>query len=122
MTPWLSKTVTSEAEAFGTSERQEACSASNQIGGQFNTEPGEFSKRIIDKLASIGADIIIGNHPHTVQKVEQGSDATVAYSLGGFCMSTSGEYLVHECLPEYSLALHIDIDEHDLTRKVSLIL
>lgn len=34
-------------------------------------------------------------------------------------MSTSGEYLVHDCLPEYSLALHIDIDEHDLTRQVS---
>ncbi len=89
------------------------------IGGQFNSEPGEFSKRIIDKLVSLGADIIIGNHPHTVQKVEERDGAIIAYSLGGFCMSTSGEYLVHDCLPEYSLALHIDIDEHNLTRRVS---
>ena len=89
------------------------------IGGQFNTEPGEFSRRIADKLVGLGADIIIGNHPHTVQKVEERDGAIVAYSLGGYCMSTSGEYLVHDCLPEYSLALHIDIDEHDLTRRVS---
>ena len=26
-------------------------------------------------------------------------------------MSPSAEYLVHDCLPEYSLALHVDIDE-----------
>lgn len=92
------------------------------IGGQFNTEPGEFSKRIIDKLTSFGADIIIGNHPHTVQKVEQRSETIVAYSLGGFCMSTSSEYLVHECLPEYSLALHVDVNEQDLSKKLSAVI
>ena len=25
-------------------------------------------------------------------------------------MSVSGEYLVHSCLPEYSLALHVDLE------------
>ena len=81
------------------------------IGGQFNTEPGTFSTYMVEKLLSLGTDVIIGNHPHTVQRVEANTQRIVAYSLGGYCMSTSGEYLVHECLPEYSLARHVDIDE-----------
>ena len=80
-------------------------------GGQFNTEPGEFSKYMMDKLCALGADIVIGNHSHTVQRIENREGRIVAFSLGGFCMSTSGEYLVKECLPEYSLALHVDIDD-----------
>lgn len=80
-------------------------------GGQFNVEPGEYSKFMMDKLCALGADIVIGNHPHTVQRVEKRDGRIAAYSLGGYCMSVSGEYLVHECLPEYSLALHVDIDE-----------
>ena len=76
------------------------------IGGQFNEEPGEYSKYMMDQLCELGADIVIGNHPHTVQRVERRGDKLVAY-----CMSVSGEYLVHDCLPEYSLALHVDVDE-----------
>lgn len=81
------------------------------IGGQFNQKPGDFSTYMMDKMCDFGADIIIGNHPHTVQRIENREGKIVAYSLGGYCMSVSGEYLVHECLPEYSLALHVDIDE-----------
>ncbi|MBO5520760.1 MAG: ChbG/HpnK family deacetylase, partial [Eubacterium sp.] len=80
-------------------------------GGQFNIEPGEYSKYMMDKLCELGADIVIGNHPHTVQRVENRNGKIVAYSLGGYCMSVSGEYLVHDCFPEYSLALHVDVDE-----------
>lgn len=81
------------------------------IGGQFNTEPGDFSEHIVKLLTELGADIIIGNHPHTVQKIDLRGKTLIAYSLGGYCMSPSAEYLVHDCLPEYSLALHVDIDE-----------
>lgn len=80
-------------------------------GGQFNLEPGEYSKYMMVRLCELGADVVIGNHPHTVQRVERRGDKIVAYSLGGYCMSVSGEYLVHDCLPEYSLALHLDVDE-----------
>ncbi|MBQ6426128.1 MAG: CapA family protein [Clostridia bacterium] len=82
------------------------------IGGQFVPEPGDYSKYMMDKLCSLGADIVVGNHPHTIQRIENRKGKIVAYSLGGYCMSVSGEYLVHDCLPEYSLALHVDIDEH----------
>lgn len=81
------------------------------IGGQFNKEPGEFSRKIVKELCDMGVDIIAGHHPHTIQKLETVGKTVVAYSLGGFCMSPSGEYIVHECLPEYSMVLHVDIDD-----------
>lgn len=81
------------------------------IGGQFNTEPGDYSAYMTKRLCDLGADVIVGNHPHTIQRVERVGEKAIAYSLGGYCMSVSGDYVVHDCLPEYSLALHIDIDE-----------
>ena len=88
-------------------------------GGQFNMEPGEYSRYIMDRLCDLGADVIVGNHPHTIQRIENRDGRIVAFSLGGYCMSVSGEYLVHDCLPEYSLALHVDIDEQDRSIKYS---
>lgn len=80
------------------------------IGGQFNEQPGDYVEYMVDHLCDLGADIIVGHHPHTVQKIVQRENKVIAYSLGGYCLSPSGEYLVHSCLPEYSAALHIDIE------------
>ena len=85
-------------------------------GGQFNIEPGDFSKYMMDKMCSLGANIVIGNHSHTVQRIERRGGKVVAFSLGGYCMSVSGEYLVHDCLPEYSVALHIDIENKNVSK------
>lgn len=80
------------------------------IGGQFNTEPGEFSEFMVKHLCEQGVDIIIGHHPHTTQKIEMLGNTICAYSLGGFCLSPSADYLVRESLPEYNAVLHVDID------------
>lgn len=88
------------------------------VGGQFNEEPGDFSTYVAKRLCDLGADVIIGNHPHTVQRIENHDGKIIAYSLGGYCMSLSGEYLVHDCLPEYSLALHLNVDES--TKKINV--
>lgn len=81
------------------------------IGGQFNTEPGDYSKFMVDRLCGLGADLIIGHHPHTLQRIERRGETIVAYSLGGYCLSPSADYLVRESLPEYSAALHVVIGE-----------
>ena len=81
------------------------------IGGQFNEEPGEYSKFIVDFFVKKGVDIIVGNHPHVIQKAYNIDSAVVAYSLGGFNLSISADYIVHEPLPEYSLILNVYIDE-----------
>lgn len=82
------------------------------IGGQFNTEPGEFSEYMVDHFCQLGADLIVGHHPHTLQRIEKRGDTHIAFSLGGYCLSPSGEYLVRESLPEYSAAWHIEIDDN----------
>ena len=89
------------------------------IGGQFNEEPGSFSEFMINHFYTIGVDAIIGHHPHTVQKIKKLGNTIIAYSLGGFCLSPSADYIVQDCLPEYSIALHTDIDEETLKLEAS---
>lgn len=94
------------------------------MGGQFNTVPGEYSEFLIQYLRDCGADVIVGNHPHVVQRVDFIDDCVAAYSIGGFNLSTSADYIVHESLPEYSIALHVYIDNesHKIVRSTFSIL
>lgn len=78
-------------------------------GGQFNKEPGEYTKELVRELDKLGVDMVIGNHPHVVQKTEYNSDFFVAYSLGNFFISPDTIYLINDNLPLYSIVLHMDI-------------
>ncbi len=58
-------------------------------GNEYTHEPTDAQKTLAQKLASWGADVIIGTHPHVIQPVEyiinnDGRKALVAYSLGNF--------------------------------------
>ncbi len=55
-------------------------------GIEYQTKPNKFQKHITDFLFRNGVNIIIGGHPHVLQKVEwdQDKDQLVAYSLGNF--------------------------------------
>lgn len=58
-------------------------------GNEYTHEPTEDQRQLAEKLASWGADVIIGTHPHVIQPVEyitndDGSRTLVAYSLGNF--------------------------------------
>lgn len=58
-------------------------------GNEYTHEPTETQRELANKLASWGADVIIGTHPHVIQPVEyitnqDGSQTLVAYSLGNF--------------------------------------
>ena len=74
-------------------------------GGQFNPEPGSYTKELFEKISPY-ADAIIGNHPHVIQKMEYTDEGhIVAYSLGSLNMSNSGDYVDHTYHPEYSAVL-----------------
>lgn len=81
------------------------------IGGQFNTKPGTYSEFLVNYLKDCGADVIAANHPHVLQKAYSEIDSVIAYSIGSFNLSLSADYIVHESLPEYSMALHLYLDE-----------
>lgn len=58
-------------------------------GNEYTHEPTDAQRELARKLASWGADIIIGHHPHVIQPVEyitnqDGRQTLVAYSLGNF--------------------------------------
>lgn len=46
-----------------------------------NDEQKEYGHRAVD----LGADLVIGTHPHVLQGIEQYNGAYIAYSLGNFC-------------------------------------
>ena len=58
-------------------------------GSEYTHEPTDYQRELAGKLASWGADVIIGTHPHVIQPVEyitnsDGRKTLVAYSLGNF--------------------------------------
>ncbi len=58
-------------------------------GTEYTTQPTQDQKNLAKKMASWGANVIIGHHPHVLQPMEwidnaDGSRTLVAYSLGNF--------------------------------------
>lgn len=58
-------------------------------GTEYTTNPTQDQKNLAKKMASWGANVIIGHHPHVLQPIEwientDGSRTLVAYSLGNF--------------------------------------
>ena len=91
-------------------------------GGQFNKEPGIYTREIVKNLKELGVDIIVGHHPHVVQKYESDAKFFAAYSLGNYFMSPDTIYLLNANLPTYSIVLHMDIlnkDEYKMSFSIS---
>ena len=58
-------------------------------GDEYETKVSDYQKEMTALLAEAGADVVIGSHPHVVQKAElvkrpDGKDMLVFYSLGNF--------------------------------------
>lgn len=69
------------------------------FGEEYQRTPNEYQKRIVDSAFSFGADIIIGSHPHVLQKCEfkklsnsKFDTGFVAYSLGNFFSNQQWRY------------------------------
>lgn len=89
------------------------------MGGQFNDSPGEFSKHIAGYCSELGVDYVIGNHPHVVQKHEKLGRTNVFYCLGNYSISPSSVYLLHELKPQYSICLHVYIENENKNTRCS---
>ena len=53
-------------------------------GTEYTVNPNEAQRSLAHKTIDIGADIVIGHHPHWIQEVEFYKDKFIAYSLGNF--------------------------------------
>ncbi len=61
------------------------------FGQEYKREPVKFQRDVVDKTIELGADIIIGGHPHVLQPVNfyktqnaKLDSGFVAYSMGNF--------------------------------------
>ena len=68
-------------------------------GPEYNREPSSYQEEVVNKTIELGADIIIGGHPHVIQPVdyftsENGKLDTgfVAYSMGNFISNQRWRY------------------------------
>ena len=84
-------------------------------GGQFNKEPGSFTKKIVEEINKTGVPLIISNHPHVVQKVEKSKTTLVTYSLGNLINSYKTFYYRKENMGEYSVILNAYINKKNKT-------
>ena len=53
-------------------------------GKEYAFEPTDLQKKQANYLASLGVDIIIGNHPHCIEPIKWIDNTLVIYSLGNF--------------------------------------
>lgn len=54
-------------------------------GSEKATEPDEEQKQYGHKAVDLGADLVLGSHPHVLQGIEEYNGSIIAYSLGNFC-------------------------------------
>jgi poly-gamma-glutamate synthesis protein (capsule biosynthesis protein) len=69
------------------------------FGEEYQREPNAFQKEVVDRTVEMGADIIIGGHPHVLQPMQflkSGKSVLdsvfIAYSLGNFISNQRKKY------------------------------
>lgn len=67
-------------------------------GDEYTYTPSDFQTHYAQVIADAGADVIIGHHPHVIQKIEwltgetHGNKTLCAYSLGNFLSEMEYDY------------------------------
>jgi len=78
------------------------------FGIEYQRYPNKEQKKIVKKISEMGADMIIGSHPHVIQPVEvvEISDKKifVAYSLGNFFCGQRKRYTDTGIILKYTIA------------------
>ena len=54
-------------------------------GEEKSNEPTQEQIQLAHKAVDLGADLVLGTHPHVLQGVEKYNGRYIAYSLGNFC-------------------------------------
>lgn len=72
------------------------------FGNEYSTSPNEHQVKIAHELIDLGADVVIGAHPHVPQGIEMYNGKPIFYSLGNFIFDQSN--------PETHVAYFVEID------------
>lgn len=94
-------------------------------GTEYMEEPNEKQVEYAKTMAEAGVDLILGSHPHVVQKaeiIETGlSETFVIYSMGNFISNQRKETLGPDKeLTEDGIIVQIDIEKNHLTNETKI--
>ena len=78
-------------------------------GGQFNSTVGRYTKHLYELAARAGANLIVGNHAHTILPAYMEGQCIVFPALGNFSFTPEEGYYVDNTYADYSLLLHVDV-------------
>lgn len=70
--------------------------------------PETWKVRASHKLVDAGADLVIGNHPHVLQPMEEYNGVPIIYSMGNFCYGGSSTCENRTIIYKYRLTLGED--------------
>jgi len=80
-------------------------------GGQFNTDPTEYTRQFCEFARKNGVDLIVGNHEHCIQKFD--FDNRTIYSLGNLTSDYGIDRTPFDRLAEYSIVFHLYLEKKD---------
>ncbi|MBS4538271.1 CapA family protein [Clostridium sp. D2Q-11] len=94
-------------------------------GNEYNREPSTFQMELADKMFEWGADVILGSHPHVIQRSEMikkdGEDKFIIYSMGNFISNQRRETLpstMNNIYTEDGVIVNIDFKKNLDTEEV----
>ncbi len=83
-------------------------------GNEYQREPSAYQIELGEKMIEWGADIILGSHPHVIQKSQiinkDGEDKFIIYSLGNFLSNQRGE-TIGNSYTEDGLMIEFEIEK-----------
>lgn len=81
--------------------------------------PEEWKVRASRKLVDNGADLVVGNHPHVLQPMENYNGVDIIYSMGNFCFGGSKRPENRTII--YQFTLTIDEDKNIVNKGAEII-
>jgi gamma-polyglutamate biosynthesis protein CapA len=73
-------------------------------GTEYGFAPNRDQRDLAEMAAAAGADIIVGHHPHVLQRVDRIGDTLVLYSLGNFVFDQGWSRTRESTVARYALA------------------
>lgn len=61
-------------------------------GAEYKTKPDNIGRNLFKSMIDKGADMVIGDHPHTTQEVEAYKGKLIVYSMGNFIFDQQFSY------------------------------
>ncbi len=84
-------------------------------GHEYHREPSEYQMELGEKLVDWGGDIILGSHPHVIQKSQiiekDGKDKFIIYSMGNFLSNQRYETLGNS-YTEDGILINLNIEKN----------